>query len=101
MVCRDFNFVECALNKTSYRSQLISNLKRNLWNKVKQTFDIEETFLRRSKLQCLWDNGEERGQRILARLDKVYVFNNTLGVSQKQSYCTKSNEIIGSWTIYL
>ena len=75
MISGNFNFVEYASDKTTHCSRLISEVERSLWNEVKQTFDIEETFSRGSGLRYLWDNGQEEGQRILARLDKIYVFN--------------------------
>ena len=79
MVIGDFNFVECTSNKTTSYNRLISKIERRLWNELKQTLDIGEIFNRDNGLKYSWDNEREEGQRIIVRLDKVYVINNRLG----------------------
>ena len=74
-----FNFIEYASDRIVHCSKLINLVERSLWNKVKQTFDREENFSTASSLRYSWDNIQEEGHKILARLDRIYVFNDPRG----------------------
>ena len=68
----DFNMVESSADKSSMCGRLVGDQERIAWDSLKSTLSIEDTFLPRQSLRFSWDNGRLQGERILARLDRIY-----------------------------
>ena len=66
--------VERARDKSSFCSRLINALEKLIWEATKLGLNIQDKFTVSQGLSYTWDNGQQDGQRILARLDRFYTF---------------------------
>jgi hypothetical protein len=70
----DFNMVETQANKSSICGRLIGNQEKLAWEGLKSDLNIADPFQRQRGLKFSWDNGRTNGERVLARLDRFYIF---------------------------
>jgi exonuclease III len=72
----DFNMVENPSDKSSQCGRLIGTQERFLFDTLKENLNVADFFQGGRGLKFSWDNGRSQNQRILARLDRFYIFNN-------------------------
>lgn len=70
----DFNMVERHSDKFSQSSRSLSAPERLLFNGLKDTLQVEECSRTNPSLSYSWDNGRSGSARVMARLDRVYIF---------------------------
>jgi exonuclease III len=75
IVCGDFNMVEDKEDKFSMCGRLIQNKERLLWDALKLALEIHEPTRSNRNLKFSWDNRRSGGDRIMARLDHIYIPN--------------------------
>ena len=74
----NFNFVEYRHNKMNVYSRLIPLGELLVFGALKLFLNIEEPNRSRDSQHFFWDNFQSDGCRILARLDKCYIFSNSV-----------------------
>lgn len=70
----DFNMVEKREDKTSKCGKAISSHERLLFNTLKDSLQIEELPLTNPSLAFSWDNACSDSSRVMACLDRCYIF---------------------------
>jgi exonuclease III len=108
IIAGDFNFVETREDKSSHCSCIISDTERLAWDGLKQTLDVADHFYRDRGLKYNWDNLRKNDQRILARLDRIYLFNitpnspaRTIETYTIKGDCTISDHLLVSYIFHL
>jgi len=88
----DFNMVERRVDKSGASSRTLSAPERLLFNGLKDSLHISEVPLTLPNLSFSWDNARIGNSRIMAKLDRVYVFNELLENPRKiLEYCIKGD----------
>lgn len=73
----DLNMNECPLDRSTLSySQLMSLKEKLTWLAIKSKFNIEDYFSRHNGPIYLWDNLQDDGIQVLARLHRFYIFSN-------------------------
>jgi exonuclease III len=86
----DFNFVENRDDKSSLCGKLISARENMVFAQLKSLLDIEDRYPATSSIRFSWDNRRQGVVRILARLDRVYTFQNpAIGIELVKEYYIK------------
>jgi hypothetical protein len=80
----DLNMVENRQDKTSPCGKLLPLQERFFFNDLKCQFGVEDNPRSRGNLLYSWDNLREDGTRILACLDRMYVFKNMAGQASRK-----------------
>lgn len=80
----DFNMVEARQDKTNPCGRLVPILEPGLLTNLKRHLNVEDNRRSPDSLPYSWDNFRNNGQRILARLDRAYLFKNSSGQSQRK-----------------
>ena len=80
----DFNFVESRQDKNNPCSRLVPITERMLFHNLKSFLGVEDNPRSAGSLQYSWDNWRLDGVRVLARLDRVYLFRNTPGAAPRK-----------------
>jgi exonuclease III len=75
IVCGDFNMVEDKEDKSSMCEKLIPYKERLLWDALKLASEIHEPTGSNKSLKFSWDNQRSGGERIMARLDHIFIPN--------------------------
>lgn len=70
----DFNMVERRGDKSNICGKMLPAQERLLFNSLKDTILVSEPPLTSSSLIYSWDNSRANGARVLARLDRYYIF---------------------------
>jgi len=75
--------------------KIISNKEWLSWKALKLALDVSEPIRSMENVKYSWDNLQSDNERIMARLDKVYVFNYFQGEqsSNISSYAMKGNGV--------
>jgi len=73
----DFNMVEKRSDKSSSSGRSILAHERRLFNTLKDTLQVQEDPLTSPSLLFSWDNARIGNDRVMARLDRVYIFSDT------------------------
>ena len=89
----DFNFVESRSDKTNACSRLVPMAEQMVFVALKATLQMDEPFRSVDSLRFLWDNYCVDGSRVLARLDKIYIFSQSLATNRQ----TLSYQVRGYW----
>lgn len=76
--------VESRQDKTNPCGRLVPSLERSLFTNLKNHLNVVDSPRSTPSLPFLWDNYRSNGLRILARLDRIYLFRNSLGCSQRK-----------------
>lgn len=66
--------VERRCDKSNISGRSMSTHERKLFNELKDILQIQEEPLTSPNLQFLWDNARLDADRVMARLDRVYLF---------------------------
>lgn len=82
----DWNFVEHARDKSNNRATNRTIEEKRLFHEFKALLQVEDNFPRSNKIKFSWDNRRVDGQRILARLDRAYVFEGSQSQPSYHSY---------------
>jgi hypothetical protein len=69
-----WNFVVKRRDKSISSGQLISEREKLVFNHLTEALQIKDTFPSSNRICYNWDNRRQNGIRVLARLDRVYVF---------------------------
>jgi len=80
----DFNMVENRNDKTNPCGRMIPTLERALFLNLKRHLQIEDNPRSQGSLPFSWDNFRDDGHRILARLDRIYLFKNGSGMLNRK-----------------
>lgn len=89
----DFNMVENKADKTRQCSSMISIRERILFDAMKSSLQLEDPPRSAASLRFSWDNNRPLAARVMARLDRLYLFNSTLGTPNRVllDYCIRGN----------
>lgn len=75
----DFNTVESLLARSRFSCSRLMGLKEELtWGDIKRKYNIEDFFMRDDGPIYSWDNLQDDGTRILARLDRFHLFSSSV-----------------------
>jgi hypothetical protein len=87
--------VEHKEDKSLACGKIISNKKKLSWEALKLTLDVSEPTKSMENLKYSWDNLRGGNERIMARLDMVYVSNYFQGNQSNKisSYAMKENSV--------
>jgi hypothetical protein len=83
IVAGDFNFVEYRNDKTNSYGRMVPLSERLVFNDLKQRLQINEPPRSADSLRFSWDNLYQDGSRILAQLDRCYVFQSSGAANRK------------------
>jgi hypothetical protein len=78
IIAEDFNMVEQRCDKTNPCRRLIPFREHHLFNSLKEHLQLSELARSTGILAFSWDNQRWDGACLLARLDRVYIFRQTL-----------------------
>jgi hypothetical protein len=70
----DWNFVEDQRDKSNNRASIVSGEEGRLFQELKETFQVVDPFPRNNKISFSWDSRRRDGSRILAHLDRFYMY---------------------------
>lgn len=70
----DFNMVEKRRDKSRDSHRTLSASERLSFNGLKDTLQVSEYLLTNPSLSYSWDNARTDNSRIMARLDRIYLF---------------------------
>jgi len=70
----NFNMVERKSDKSGASSRTILAIERLFFNRLKDSLQISEAPLTTPSLTFSWNNTRSDSSRILARLDRFYIF---------------------------
>lgn len=76
----DFNMVERRVDKSSTCGKSMPNIERLLFNSLKDSLHVVEPPLTMPSLLFSWDNARQNSSRIMARLDRIYIFTDPVKV---------------------
>ncbi|KAG0605467.1 hypothetical protein M758_9G061900 [Ceratodon purpureus] len=77
MLLGDFNMVEGRSDKTRQCSALIPARERLLFDAMKVALNVHDNPRSAGSLKYSWDNNRDQEARVLARLDRLYLFHAT------------------------
>lgn len=80
----DFNMVESRNDKTNPCGRMVPATERALFLNLKQHLNIDDNLRSPGSLQYSWDNFRNDGSRVMARLDRFYIFKNGAGMSNRK-----------------
>lgn len=75
MLLGDYNMVEHWTYKSRRDASMISLQKRTLFEIMKSKLNVEDNPRTSGSFKYSWDNNRPAGARAVARLDRVYLFN--------------------------
>lgn len=88
----DFNMVERRCDKSSSGGSTLSSHERLLFDGVKQALQVEEAPLTQPSLIYSWDNARADAARIMARLDRCYIFPDSPAAPRRVlDYCIRGD----------
>jgi len=87
IVCGDLNMVEYKEDKSSMCGRLIPNKEILLWDALNLALEIHEPTRSNRSLKFSWDNQRSGGERIMARLDYIYIPNYLASNQANDSPC--------------
>ena len=89
----DFNMVKDRSDKTRQGSVLAPARERLLFEAMKVALNVEDHPRSNGSLRYSWDNNRAQEARVLARLDRMYLFNATASDPTRTllQYCIKGN----------
>lgn len=89
----DFNMVEHQADKTRQCISMIPRRERTLFDAMKMSLQVEDHPRSTASLRFSWDNNRPQAARVLARLDRLYIFNSNPGSSDRTllDYCIRGN----------
>lgn len=70
----DFNMVERRSDKSSVNSRSILAQEKSVFTDLKDVLHVHEEPFTSPSLLYSWDNGRADGARVMARLDRIYLF---------------------------
>jgi exonuclease III len=76
----DWNMVETARDKSSTCGRLLSGKERIEFDLLKAHLQVTDFFSYTGPLIYSWDNKQQAGRRVLARLDRMYSFSSPYGL---------------------
>lgn len=76
--------VEAQHDKTNPCGHMIPSSKRALFSNLKRHLNVEDNARSSGSLQYSWNNFRDDGHRIMARLDRFYIFKNGPGSSNRK-----------------
>jgi len=79
----DFNMVKRRSDKSSASGRSISSHERRLFNELKDVLHVQEELLTSPSLLYSWDNAKVDGDRVMARLDRIYLFSKSVNSHRK------------------
>ena len=82
----DWNFVENRHDKSNNCGHLASEYKKLVFLNLITVLQIEDRFPSSNQICYSWDNKRWNGERVLARLDKVYAFQDVGGQQTMTHY---------------
>jgi exonuclease III len=74
VACGDWNFVEERADKSTRCGRILTGMELLDFNAFKAQFLLQDFFSRQNAIIYSWDNLRRDGERVLARLDRVYSF---------------------------
>jgi len=80
----DFNMVEQRHDRTNPYGRMILAAERTLFSNLKRHLHVDDNPRSDGSLLYSWDNFRDDGHRILARLDMVYLFKNSVRVANRK-----------------
>jgi endonuclease/exonuclease/phosphatase family metal-dependent hydrolase len=90
----DFNFVENRTNKSSMCGKLIPVGEKIVFTQLTSLLGVEDNFSPSGPIRFTWDNKRRDGMRVLARLDRIYVFQATApGLEPVEEYVIKGDSV--------
>jgi exonuclease III len=79
----DWNAVEHVKDKSSRGGRIISEVEKFEFELLKAHLQVSDFFKNNQLIAYMWDNHRMDGHRVLARLDRFYLFSNLNGVADK------------------
>lgn len=79
----DYNMVERRADKSSLCGKTMPAQERLLFNALKTSIQVEEYPKTSPTLSYSWDNARRDGDRLMARLDRIYLFPDSPGSQRK------------------
>ena len=92
LLCRDYNFVKQASNKSNINGKIILVEKKQVFSLLIDAHKVEDKFLANNMLRFSWENKKKDRDKHLARIDKHYTFNQVgIGMEVVSKYYIKGN----------
>ena len=94
VLCGNLNVIESTYDKSSLELRIIIDKERHELVTLKATPSIEDFFSYNQPIIFSWDNKRLGEGRVMARLDRFYIFSSNSGSSNNhfKNYCTD-----GTW----